>query len=416
MTDNTQEARSLILAALMVFSVFAGTVALTGTAAAGTSNTTEIDGNVSPNNVSTNSQHPYSVSVNLSDVNTSDSTSDAYAQFHFAPEFDLSSASVSGQMVDGNKSGSSAGTSVSQNINTTTNTVNITWSDGANVQGLENVTVSFDISQVNALGTANFYSLNTSTDVDADSSLDVNEQQFATIEVGDTATGSSTASVTFNNQTTTGDSVNIANASLSDGGFVVLHNATELSTGDATGSVIDVSDYLSPGSHSDVTVNFSSSISESQSIVAMTHFDSDGEETYDFVTSGGSDDGPYTSDRSAVTDSAFVNANAISNGAIVYQGQTVVATNFDSGGEVVLRSGTPGGDSTFENSYVADSDATVDYSSADLQTGQDYYLEGTGGHVVTFEVVSQNLDLTVDDTELNNAGSGTMSTFSVDSN
>ncbi|MEF8859572.1 MAG: surface glycoprotein, partial [Halolamina sp.] len=59
MTDNSKQLRALVLAALMVFSVFAGTIALTGTAAAADSpsvntftNTSVVEGETVTHDVS----------------------------------------------------------------------------------------------------------------------------------------------------------------------------------------------------------------------------------------------------------------------------------------------------------------------------------------------------------------------------
>lgn len=114
------------------------------------------------------------------------------------------------------------------------------------------------------------------------------------------------ASVTFSDQTTAGETVTVDSAFLRSGGFVVIHNESLTSEGDAIGSVIGVSEYLAPGEHSDIEITLDEPISENQTLIAMPHFDSDGDEVYDFVTSGGTADGPYTIGGSAVIDPAQI--------------------------------------------------------------------------------------------------------------
>ena len=105
------------------------------------------------------------------------------------------------------------------------------------------------------------------------------------------------ATVTFNNQSFSGQatSVNVASASLSDGGFVTIHDNTVGS--DPLGSVRGTSEFLAPGTSENVTVELDEPIARSESgdtFFAMPHLDTDGDETYDFVTSEGADDGPCT--------------------------------------------------------------------------------------------------------------------------
>jgi len=114
-----------------------------------------------------------------------------------------------------------------------------------------------------------------------------------------------TASVTFDDQSTSGEEVEVASATLSDGGFVTIHDAT-LQDGDALGSVRGTSDYLEAGSSSGITVTLDDPISETQTLIAMPHQDTNDNEAYDFVSSEGAEDGPYTANGSAVVDSAEV--------------------------------------------------------------------------------------------------------------
>lgn len=121
-----------------------------------------------------------------------------------------------------------------------------------------------------------------------------------------------TASVAFSDQESDGTSVTVESVTVSDGGFVVLHDDSLLE-GDAVGSVVGVSAYLEPGTSENVTVGLvpdeafnGTDVSENQTLIAMPHLDTNGNETYDFVTSDGQADGPYTVNGTPVTDSANV--------------------------------------------------------------------------------------------------------------
>ena len=103
------------------------------------------------------------------------------------------------------------------------------------------------------------------------------------------------------------DSVTVQGAYLPDGGFVVLHDSTELADGDAVGSVRGVSEYLDAGFHASIPVATDDTLSaapgETVSLTAMPHTD-DGDETYEFPAA----DGPYTRTGS---DGAVVNSATI---------------------------------------------------------------------------------------------------------
>jgi len=130
-------------------------------------------------------------------------------------------------------------------------------------------------------------------------------------ETADNATAGNvtneTATVTFENQTADDTTVVVASTTVPEGGFVTIHDASLLE-GDAVGSVVGVSEYLDAGVHENVTVELSenATVEANETLIAMPHLDSNGNETYDFVTSNGSEDPPYTANGSAVTDDATV--------------------------------------------------------------------------------------------------------------
>lgn len=209
----------------------------------------------------------------------------------------------------------------------------------------------------------------------------------AALPVGGTALAGqqdASATVTFDDQRTDGTSVTVASATLSEGGFVTIHDGVLLdSKGDVVRerrrfleSVVGVSASLDPGDHQNVEVELfsgvpgrdngrrvtvasvslpahgfiaihDSSLSDGsvldsvigvsretagdhenvpvdlftglpgreferqalqgdETLVAMPHEDSNGNFTYDFVCTGGEQDGPFTTDGEAVVDDARV--------------------------------------------------------------------------------------------------------------
>jgi PGF-CTERM protein len=127
-------------------------------------------------------------------------------------------------------------------------------------------------------------------------------------EVTDTPTPTETpseASVSISDQQATdaGTVVTVDQVTLEQGGFVVIHQGQG-------GPVIGVSDYLEPGVYQDVTILLDEEIDSLTGLVAMAHRDTNGNEQWDFVTSGGEDDVPYMEDGEPVTDSAAVTGSS----------------------------------------------------------------------------------------------------------
>ncbi len=139
--------------------------------------------------------------------------------------------------------------------------------------------------------------------------------------VGETATDTATdeeampfATVDFENQVLDGDTVSVGEAVLSEGGYVALHDA-RLVEGQTLESVVGVSEYLEPGRHRmiEVTLDDPDAVAEVpfppapvKPLIPMPHLETDDDETYDFVTSEGAEDGPYTEIGQAVVDLGFV--------------------------------------------------------------------------------------------------------------
>ncbi|WP_121820438.1 DUF7282 domain-containing protein [Halostella salina] len=131
-----------------------------------------------------------------------------------------------------------------------------------------------------------------------------------------------TANITFENQTSNGSTVTVAEVNTSDGGFVAIHNDSLLD-GNVVGSVVGVSEYIEPGEEDDLEVELfdvpgaefeEDELAENQTLIAMPHLDSNDNETYDFVATNGSADGPYVNDTDdPVVDDAFVTVEADEN-------------------------------------------------------------------------------------------------------
>lgn len=152
------------------------------------------------------------------------------------------------------------------------------------------------------------------------------------------------ASVTYAGGTIDGTDTTVDSVRLDDGGFVVIHDETLLD-GDTLGSVVGASAYLDPGTSEDVAVDFDREVTENQTLIAMAHRDTNGDETYNFVASGGETDGPYTDTDGAITDSAEVVVEAAAS--VTFSGQTSSGTNvtvdsvrLDEGGFIVIHDET----------------------------------------------------------------------------
>ena len=140
----------------------------------------------------------------------------------------------------------------------------------------------------------------------------------------------SSATVTFDDQTTGGTSVTVKSATLPDGGFIAIHDSSLLD-GKVTESVIGVSDSLDAGTHEDIEVDLfdvkggdfdMKMLEDDQTLIAMPHMDSDGDGEYDFVCSGGKTDGPYTKDDKVVIDDAKITVDDKPMASVMFDDQT----------------------------------------------------------------------------------------------
>ncbi|ELZ76195.1 hypothetical protein C456_05195 [Haloferax volcanii DSM 14919] len=109
-----------------------------------------------------------------------------------------------------------------------------------------------------------------------------------------------TATLRFDDQESDGTNVTVASANLSDGGYIAIL--------DENGSVVGATDYLDSGPQENVTVPLLEPLSENESVnlTAQAHLDTNDNQTLDFLTSNGTEDGPYTVNGTPVTDDAVV--------------------------------------------------------------------------------------------------------------
>ncbi|WP_254530949.1 DUF7282 domain-containing protein [Natrinema gelatinilyticum] len=145
---------------------------------------------------------------------------------------------------------------------------------------------------------------NETTNETVEDGADVAEDD--TNETNETQCPCQPAYVTFEDQTTDGDTVVVQNVTLASPGFVTIHNSSLL-VGNTIGSVIGTSEYLEAGTHENVTITLDDPLEEDETLIAMPHRDTNQNQTYDFVETEGLEDGPFlTADGEPVTDDAVV--------------------------------------------------------------------------------------------------------------
>lgn len=119
-------------------------------------------------------------------------------------------------------------------------------------------------------------------------------------------TGSAVATEVFPAQATGGRLVLFPEVFVPQGGYAAVHDASLLS-GNVLGSVIGVSSFLKPGLHRNVTVeltfNGSKGVNASTTLVGMLHRETNNNTSYDFVSSSGTADGPYTGGPNSLSES-----------------------------------------------------------------------------------------------------------------
>jgi hypothetical protein len=103
------------------------------------------------------------------------------------------------------------------------------------------------------------------------------------------------ASVALSEQSSNGGSVVVDAVEFEEGGFVALHRVSYVD-GAFTESVVGVSGYHESGLHRDVPVQLRESLDRDSDhrLIAVAYRDSDADESFDFVTTDGDADRPYT--------------------------------------------------------------------------------------------------------------------------
>jgi len=100
-------------------------------------------------------------------------------------------------------------------------------------------------------------------------------------------------SVSLAEQETDDMTVDIRAVELENGGFVAVHRSSFVD-GDVLGSLVGTSDYLDEGLHKNVKVDLDTSVASDTQLLAVVYKDTDGDQSFDFVSSQGDEDRPYT--------------------------------------------------------------------------------------------------------------------------
>ena len=201
-------------------------------------------------------------------------------------------------------------------------------------------------------------------DAETDEELNATNVTYNVTPAGDEMSAGEerpTANVTVENQSSNGTTVVVNETNSTNGTFVAIHETT---ADGEVGDVIGVSEFLPAGPHENVSVDLfdaagletnRTALTENQTLVAMPHEDTDSDRDYDFLTSNGSEDGPYLNDTGApVTDDAFVTV-ATENVTNVTDNATNVTDEVTSALDVENQTGDG------VNLSVENASASVDY-------------------------------------------------------
>lgn len=123
--------------------------------------------------------------------------------------------------------------------------------------------------------------------------------------------------IDFDSHESNGTVIEVDELFLPEGGYVAIYDST--SSDEATiGDVIGVSSYLAPGYHEDIEVTLfnvtgatfaQDRLSTNQTLLAVSHRETNGDRTYDFVESNGAYDGPYFIGDTPVAETADVSVS-----------------------------------------------------------------------------------------------------------
>lgn len=116
------------------------------------------------------------------------------------------------------------------------------------------------------------------------------------------------ANVTASYGNSSGEKVTVSSASLPDGGYVAVYSVVE-GDGFVTRHLIGSTDYVSPGTHEDVTIGLfdvpglkydEEKLDSSTYLVTQIHYDTNDNKEFDFAESGGAKDFAYLDDSQEV--------------------------------------------------------------------------------------------------------------------
>jgi hypothetical protein len=180
----------------------------------------------------------------------------------------------------------------------------------------------------------------------------VTDSANVTVAADGNVTPPANASVTFEDQTTDGESVVVANATLPEGGYVVVHDASAADGNVTPASVLGNASFRGAGTYQNVSVTLDEPITENQTLVAVLHLGTNQNDTanasFDYVASNGTADGPYLANGTPVTDSANVtvadgNVTPNETASVVFEDQqsdgsvvTVRSADLPEGGYVAV--------------------------------------------------------------------------------
>ncbi len=153
-----------------------------------------------------------------------------------------------------------------------------------------------------------------------------------------TSTGTATAptaggpSITFDDQNSTGETVLVQSATLSQNGFVVIYNPNR--PGNATNQIIGASYLLNAGTTDNIRVQLDQPLNQTTSLTAVVHVDSNGNGQFDFASSNGQQDPPLMQGGGRIVDIAqvTVQSSGTSGTNQTATGATTTASTGGSGG------------------------------------------------------------------------------------
>ena len=177
------------------------------------------------------------------------------------------------------------------------------------------------------VGTFNLSETTPRTRVDVQADGPFNASDRTTVAVRRSRSNESTngtASLAIADQRSTGETVTVDNVTLPAGGFVVVH-APNVSSAPIE-STLGASSYLTNGTNENVEITLDRPLPKDSRVVVMAHTDSNENRVYDFSSSNGSEDVPYTADGDPVTASARIEVEKPTRSATTTAGATTDGT------------------------------------------------------------------------------------------